>query len=204
MAASPRLRLRRPAPDFELPRPTAPAGRSDVRGPKGALIVFICNHCPYVKAVADKLAFEAASSRPSASAWRRSVRTTRWPIPRTRPTDAPLRRAARLHVPLPARRRPVGGAGLRRGLHAGLLRLQRALALQYRGRLDASGPRAMPDAERELYARDEAHRGDRQGARAPDAIDRLLDQVHRLLHQVARPCLACGCSGGTAVRRRRD
>jgi hypothetical protein len=26
------------------------------------------------------------------------------------------------------------------------------LALQYRGRLDASGPRAMPDAERELYA----------------------------------------------------
>ena len=24
---------------------------ADVRGPKGTLVVFICNHCPYVKAV---------------------------------------------------------------------------------------------------------------------------------------------------------
>ncbi len=23
---------------------------ADVRGPKGTLVVFICNHCPYVKA----------------------------------------------------------------------------------------------------------------------------------------------------------
>ncbi len=25
---------------------------AEVRGPKGALVVFICNHCPYVKASA--------------------------------------------------------------------------------------------------------------------------------------------------------
>jgi peroxiredoxin len=31
----------------------------DVRGPKGTLVVFICNHCPYVKAIADRLAAEA-------------------------------------------------------------------------------------------------------------------------------------------------
>ena len=24
---------------------------ADVRGPKGTLVVFICNHCPYVRAV---------------------------------------------------------------------------------------------------------------------------------------------------------
>ena len=24
---------------------------ADIRGPKGTLIVFICNHCPYVKAL---------------------------------------------------------------------------------------------------------------------------------------------------------
>ena len=29
---------------------------ADVRGPKGTLVMFICNHCPYVKAVIDRLA----------------------------------------------------------------------------------------------------------------------------------------------------
>lgn len=31
----------------------------DVRGPKGTLIAFICNHCPYVRAIADRLSAEA-------------------------------------------------------------------------------------------------------------------------------------------------
>lgn len=29
---------------------------ADVRGPKGLVVMFICNHCPYVRAIADKLA----------------------------------------------------------------------------------------------------------------------------------------------------
>jgi len=45
-----------PAPDFRLP---ATDGKSyalpDIAGPKGTVIVFICNHCPYVKAVIDRL-----------------------------------------------------------------------------------------------------------------------------------------------------
>ena len=32
---------------------------SDVRGPKGTLVVFICNHCPYVKASIDRIVAEA-------------------------------------------------------------------------------------------------------------------------------------------------
>jgi len=28
---------------------------ADVRGPRGTLIMFICNHCPYVKAVIDRI-----------------------------------------------------------------------------------------------------------------------------------------------------
>ena len=32
---------------------------ADVRGPKGTLVVFICNHCPYVKAVIGRLVEEA-------------------------------------------------------------------------------------------------------------------------------------------------
>src|SRR5262249_28099899 len=32
---------------------------ANVRGPKGILIAFICNHCPYVRAVIDRLVTEA-------------------------------------------------------------------------------------------------------------------------------------------------
>lgn len=31
----------------------------DVAGPNGTVVMFICNHCPYVKAVADRLVREA-------------------------------------------------------------------------------------------------------------------------------------------------
>ena len=32
---------------------------TDVQGEKGLLVTFICNHCPYVKAIADRLAEDA-------------------------------------------------------------------------------------------------------------------------------------------------
>lgn len=48
------------APDFTLP---ATDGKSyslaDVAGPNGTVVVFICNHCPYVKAVIDRMAEDA-------------------------------------------------------------------------------------------------------------------------------------------------
>ena len=48
------------APDFSL---EATNRRwytlEDVMGEKGCVIVFICNHCPYVKAVADRMADDA-------------------------------------------------------------------------------------------------------------------------------------------------
>ena len=36
---------------------------ADVRGPKGTLVVFICNHCPYVKASIDRIVAEAKAMR---------------------------------------------------------------------------------------------------------------------------------------------
>ena len=33
----------------------------DVRGDKGTLVVFMCNHCPYVKAIIDRLVEEVAA-----------------------------------------------------------------------------------------------------------------------------------------------
>lgn len=44
------------APDFTLPGIDGQAhSLSSLRGPKGTLVMFICNHCPYVQAVADRL-----------------------------------------------------------------------------------------------------------------------------------------------------
>lgn len=36
---------------------------ADVRGPKGLLVVFICNHCPYVKASIGRIVAEAKALR---------------------------------------------------------------------------------------------------------------------------------------------
>jgi peroxiredoxin len=36
---------------------------ADVRGPKGTVVVFICNHCPYVKASIDRIVQEANALR---------------------------------------------------------------------------------------------------------------------------------------------
>ena len=49
-----------PAPPFRLP---GVDGRSwsleECRGPRGLLVMFICNHCPYVKAINRKLVRDA-------------------------------------------------------------------------------------------------------------------------------------------------
>ena len=54
------IALGTPAPDFRL---LATDGRTyalkDLAGGKGTVIVFICNHCPYVKAVIGRLVADA-------------------------------------------------------------------------------------------------------------------------------------------------
>ena len=52
--------LDKPAPDFRLPATDGKAYvLKDIAGAKGMVIVFICNHCPYVKAVVDRLVKDA-------------------------------------------------------------------------------------------------------------------------------------------------
>ena len=48
------------APDFDLPGVDGKRYRlTDVVGPNGLLLMFICNHCPYVKAVRQRIVRDA-------------------------------------------------------------------------------------------------------------------------------------------------
>jgi peroxiredoxin len=60
MATAPPAELGTSAPDFRLPATDGRTyGFADVAGKRGTVIVFICNHCPYVKAVIDRMVADA-------------------------------------------------------------------------------------------------------------------------------------------------
>ena len=61
-ATDAKVSLGAPAPDFRLPATDGKTyALADVAGAKGTVIVFICNHCPYVKAITDRLVRDAAT-----------------------------------------------------------------------------------------------------------------------------------------------
>jgi peroxiredoxin len=60
MATTAPITLETPAVDFRLPATDGKTYRfDDVAGEKGTVIVFICNHCPYVKASIGRLVADA-------------------------------------------------------------------------------------------------------------------------------------------------
>ncbi len=55
-----RVTLDTPAAEFRLPATDGKTyALNDVAGEKGTVVVFICNHCPYVKAVIDRMVADA-------------------------------------------------------------------------------------------------------------------------------------------------
>ena len=107
------------------------------------LVVFMCNHCPYVKHVAAGLA-AAGQGVPAPRRGRGGDQLERRGrlIPTIRPAKmAEEVKAPRLHVPVSLRRDAGGGQGVSGGLHARLLRLRPGPAkLVYRGQMDSSRP----------------------------------------------------------------
>ena len=144
----------RPAIDFDLPgvdgRRHTPA---TARGPNGLLVMFICNHCPYVKAVIYRLLRDA---RELATLGVGSIA-----IMSNDPGDYPedswdnmVRVALELDFPFPyvldesqAVARAYGAV-----CTPDFFGYNRALELQYRGRLDESRKVAAdPDVRRDLF-----------------------------------------------------
>jgi peroxiredoxin len=142
------------AADFDLPATDGKRYTLDaVRGPNGLLLMFICNHCPYVKAVIDRIVRDCRELR-SHGIGSVAIMSN---DPAAYPEDSfdnMQRWAAELDFPFPYlydRTQEVAkayGAVCTPdffGFNAGL-------ELQYRGRLDASGRNpAPPDTRRELF-----------------------------------------------------
>lgn len=138
------------APDFTLPASDGKTySLNDIKGPNGTLVMFICNHCPYVKSIIDRIIRDAqdlqklgigvvAINSNDAAAY---------------PEDS-FENMAALDLPFPY-------------LHDETQTVARAydaactpdffgfnvdMGLQYRGRLDASGREAnVPDLKRDLF-----------------------------------------------------
>jgi peroxiredoxin len=142
------------APGFTLP---ATDGRTyslqDIAGPNGTLVMFICNHCPYVLAVLDRILRDARELQPlgigvAAICSNDAV---------THPDDSfvNMKKLAEAHdFPFPYLHDESQDVARAWGAACtpDFFGLSAKGTLQYRGRLDASGARpAAPDARRELF-----------------------------------------------------
>jgi peroxiredoxin len=143
-----------PAPDFTLPGTDGQTYRlNDIRGEAGTLVMFICNHCPYVLAVLDRIIRDArdlqalgigvaaicsndATTHPADSLenMRKMASDHQFPFPYLHDEDQSVARAYDA-VCTPD-----------------FFGFNRDLGLQYRGRLDASRARPGPsELNRDLF-----------------------------------------------------
>lgn len=142
-----------PAPDFTLP---ATDGRTyalaDIKGPNGTLIMFICNHCPFVLAILDKIIRDAKdlSKLGVSTIAICSNDATQYPDDSF---ENMIRLAEQAGLPFPYLHDE--SQSIARAYDAqctpDFFGLNADLQLQYRGRLDGSGMRQSPDMPRELF-----------------------------------------------------
>lgn len=152
--ASPLLASGSPAPDFDLPGTDGKHwSLADCRGERGTLVMFICNHCPYVQAVLDRIISDAAelAGHGVGSVAIMPNDTGRYPEDGLAAMqDLSTRKA----FPFPylidetqAVARAYGAV-----CTPDFFAFDASLKLRYRGRIDGGGPRAAPaGARRELF-----------------------------------------------------
>ena len=142
------------APDFDLPGVDGKRYRlQELVGPRGLLVMFICNHCPYVKAVRSRIVRDAqelmrhgihgvainandAAQYPEDDFARMQGIAQEWALP-----------FPYLHDESQAVAKAYGAV-----CTPDFFGFNKDLELQYRGRLDASRKDAAPeDARRDLF-----------------------------------------------------
>lgn len=141
------------APDFALKGIDGKTyALKDVRGPKGTLVAFICNHCPYVKAIVDNLAHEA-----------RELQALGIGVIAIMPNDTKsypedsfdnMKTFAKAHdfsFPYVIDETQAVARAYDAVCTPDFFGFNAKDELQYRGRLDESGSRAIKGARRELY-----------------------------------------------------
>jgi len=125
---------------------------ADARGPKGTLIAFICNHCPYVKAVIGRLVEEAKALRDIGIGTIAIMPNDTHAYPQDS-FDNMQRFAAQHGFPFPYvidETQDVARAYAAQ-CTPDFFGFNAADELQYRGRLDASRTTLVPGARRELF-----------------------------------------------------
>ena len=141
------------APDFDLPGTDGKRySRADVSGDNGLLVLFICNHCPYVKAIRERLVRDtrellgqgigsvaimsndvADYPEDGLENMQRVAQQFAFPFPYVYDESQQVARAyGAICTP-------------------DFFGFNRDLKLRYRGRLDASGRAPVPAAKRELF-----------------------------------------------------
>ena len=143
-----------PAPDFDLPGTDGKRySLRDVRGPNGVVIAFICNHCPYVLAVIDRIVRDARDLQASDVGFAAicSNDATNYPADSF---ENMVKMAAEKAFPFPYLHDE--DQSVARAFDAqctpDFFGFNRDMELQYRGRLDASRNIAGPeDLRRDLY-----------------------------------------------------
>ncbi len=142
------------AVDFSLPAVDGKTySLSDVAGPNGTLVMFICNHCPYVRAVADRIVRDVNELKTKGIGAIAIMSNDT----KTYPDDSFENMKAfaaqhRLSFPYVIDETQDVARAYNAVCTPDFFGFNADLELQYRGRLDASGPRpGAADARRELF-----------------------------------------------------
>lgn len=142
-----------PAPEFDLPG--VDGRRYSLRsaaGPKGLLLMFICNHCPYVQSIRERLVRDAQALQAEGV----GVIAIMSNDPAEYPEDGFENMkavSAEFGYPFPYVWDESQAVAQAYGAVCtpDFFGFNAELQLQYRGRLDASRKEAVPDARRDLY-----------------------------------------------------
>ena len=122
------------------------------KGPRGLVVAFICNHCPYVKAVIHRIVRDAVDLEAHGIGFVAISSNDAEAYPEDS-FDNMVRVAREKQFPFPYVLDETQAVAKAYGAQCtpDFFGFNAKLELQYRGRIDSSGRQAVPNARRELF-----------------------------------------------------